>query len=60
MIKPARAFAIDHGTLHLELDVDLRTLAAVIAFMALFALEVAIMFLVGQGDDATTRLLFTT
>jgi hypothetical protein len=59
MSKMVQAFAVDHGTLHLEVDLDLRTLAAAVAFLALLAAELAIV-LSAPVPDLANQIIFTT
>ncbi len=59
MNTSSHALALDHGTLRLRLDIDLRTLAVGAAFLALLAVEAAVM-LAASAYDAADQFLFTT
>ncbi|HZB92866.1 MAG TPA: hypothetical protein VE397_15575 [Stellaceae bacterium] len=59
MSKMLHAFAVDHGTLHFEVDLDLRTLAAAAAFLALLAAEIAVV-LTAPARDLANQIFFTT
>jgi hypothetical protein len=59
MSKMLQAFAVDHGTLHLEVDLDLATLAAAAAFLALLAVEIAVA-LSAPARDLANQIFFTT
>jgi hypothetical protein len=59
MSKMVQAFAVDHGMLHLEFDLDLRTLAAAAIFLALLVAELAVV-LSTPVADLTNQIIFTT
>jgi hypothetical protein len=59
MSKMLQAFAVDHGTLHLEVDLDLRTLAAAVAFLALLAAASAVV-LSAPVAALANQIMFTT
>jgi hypothetical protein len=59
MSKVLQAFAVDRGTRHSEVDLDLRTLAAVVAFLALLAAEIALL-LSAPACDLANQIMFTT
>jgi hypothetical protein len=58
MSKSQPAFAIERGTLHLELGLDLRTLAAAAAFAAIAVAEIAVVTGAAAGFDPS-QLRFT-
>jgi hypothetical protein len=59
MSKMVTAFAVDHGTVHVEVDLDLRMLAAAVAFLALLAVEFAVV-LSAPVADLANQIMFTT
>jgi hypothetical protein len=59
MTKPS-SLAIDRGTLHLQVDIDLRGLVAGALFLAVFVAEIAIMRIAGPSYDAVNAIPFTT
>jgi hypothetical protein len=59
MTKMVQASAVDHGTLHVEVDLDLRTLAAAVAFLALLAAALSVALSTPVADLAN-QIMFTT
>jgi hypothetical protein len=59
MSKMVQPFAVDHGTLHVEVDLDLRTLAAAAACLVLLAAEFAVV-LSAPVADLANQIMFTT